>query len=88
MITIDTLSRLIDAVVAVYPNDESQPSVTLSKLKTGEYYGSILRYEKFGSNKKVVQSIKAETIGEVLRGLAKFLIDKEDAIRRLKEDIN
>lgn len=88
MITIDTLSKLIDATVAIYPDDPSQPSVTLSRLKDGMYYGSIVRYlTRFGADKKVVHVTKAETIGAVLRNLAKFLVDKEDAIKRLKDDI-
>ncbi len=40
----DLVKCSLDAILAAYPTDQTAPSLTLSKLPTGEYYASVCVY--------------------------------------------
>lgn len=72
------------AVCAEYPDDPSTPSVVLSVLKDGSWYGSIVRYsQKFGEGKNVLCRETAPSLSEVVEKLAKSWLDRRTARDRL-----
>ena len=65
------LEKLTAAVSFVYRQDQTSPGVLVSKLNN-DFYGSILRYEgPFGNSKKVVCSVRAQTLPSTVQELAK-----------------
>lgn len=85
---IDTLGKLVRAVCAAFSEDQTRPSVTLSYLRTGQFYGSIVRYqERYASDKKVVFKATDETIDAVLKSLAQQLLGDKDAMDQLRDAI-
>lgn len=64
------LERMIDALCEQFAEDPSTPSVVLSKLKNGQYYGSLVRYtEAFGQGKQVLYKTMEPTLDEVFAAL-------------------
>ena len=73
------MESLLTALVEQFPDDPSTPSVVLSKLPNGNYYGSIVRYSKpFGEGKSVLFRCQAATVGEILSKFAEQLGVKVD----------
>lgn len=65
------LTMLIDALTSQFAEDPSTPSVVLSKLENGQYYGSLVRYtERFGQGKSVLFKCSHDALDEVFKDLA------------------
>lgn len=87
-VTKETLALLLTAIAETWSTDPTQPGLVLSHLKTGKYYGSIVRYnQSYGNSKNVVVQATCDTVGEVLRSLAHSLLAKRDAIDALREAV-
>lgn len=74
-----------------FPNDHTMPSLILSRLKSGEFYVSVARYDgSFGAGKKVMFSAKSKVSlqdaqSEVINWWLKTLNPGRSAIDQLKE---
>lgn len=56
----DILEALVASTCAALASDPSQPSITLSKLTTGQWYASVCRYtQPYGDGKVTVCSARA-----------------------------
>lgn len=64
------MKDIIDALCDTFTEDPSTPSVVLSRLENGNYYGSLVRYsESFGKGKQVLYKCEKETPELVLNEL-------------------
>ena len=59
--TLELIDKLADAVSFKFKEDATSPNVTISKLKNGHYYCSVVRFAKNGGVQKKVVVCKAET---------------------------
>ena len=55
------IDKLTSAVSFKFKDDGTSPNVTISKLRNGHYYCSVVRYAKSGGVQKKVVVCKAET---------------------------
>lgn len=55
------IDKLTSAVSFKFKEDGTSPNVTISKLRNGNYYCSVVRYAKSGGAQKKVVVCKAET---------------------------
>lgn len=55
------IDKLTSAVSFKFKEDGTSPNVTISKLRNGHYYCSVVRYAKSGGTQKKVVVCKAET---------------------------
>lgn len=67
--TEDLLTKLIAAVCYSYNSDGTCPNVTISKLKNGNYYASVVRY--IGGRKKVMCKSENKQLQTCLSELSK-----------------
>ena len=80
---------LVSAVAAEYADDPSQASVTVSKLKTGEHYISVVRYtQKYGDGKKVVVSSRNKDFGAAVREVSATWLGQKTAKQQLARSID
>lgn len=84
----ETLGLLLTAIAQTWPGEQTQPGIALSRLPHGQFYGSICRYrDQYGNGRYVVHSHTADTVGEVLRNLSEFMIDKIETMTKLREAV-
>lgn len=57
----DLIDKLTTAVSFKFKEDGTSPNVTISKLRNGHYYCSVVRFSKSGGTQKKVVVCKAET---------------------------
>lgn len=68
------LEEIVKKIAENFPDDPSQPSLVLSALKNGKYYGSVVRYtESFGGGKQVTFKTMKDTVDEVLKAIMEVL---------------
>lgn len=68
------LEDIVKKIAENFPDDPSQPSLVLSVLKNGKYYGSVVRYtESFGGGKQVAFKCVADTVDEILKKIEEVL---------------
>lgn len=80
------LPRLIQGVSAYYRADPTTPSVILSHLPSGKYYASIRRYESsYGRDGKVLVSATEESLGEVIKTLARKWLEFLEPLDNLRK---
>lgn len=92
--TLDLIDKLTDAVSFKFKEDATSPNVTISKLKNGHYYCSVVRYTKSGGAQKKVVVCKAETadlsesVKSVVASFLKVAQTQPDPIRDLDKLAN
>ena len=83
----ERLERLVRAVCETYRKDATSPSVVVSLLEDGQWYGSIVRYGgRYATNKIVLMSYKGTDVHDVVYNLANMWltsIGRGDAIENL-----
>lgn len=73
-----------------FPEDHTMPSLILSKLKSGEYYVSLARYDgSYGAGKKIMFSAKSsvslhDALAQVIEFWLKYINPGASAIEQLK----
>lgn len=84
--TVELLQTLVAAVVNEFPRDPSAPSILISWLQRDQlWYASIVRYARaFGEGKTVVVNVKAASVGEALKRLAKAWIGDPEPKKKLQ----
>lgn len=83
----ERLEKLVRAVCETYRKDATSPSVIVSLLEDGQWYGSIVRYGgRYATNKIVLVSYKGCDAHDVVYNLAQawlISIGRSDAIENL-----
>lgn len=82
--TIGTIEKLLSVIRSTWPSDKCSPGLVFSKLKDGQYYGSIARYANFADQKQVIFNAKADTFEEVVRRLGRAIVDKQTEVADLR----
>lgn len=59
--TLELINKLTSAVSYKYKDDATSPNLTISKLRNGHYYCSVVRYAKSGGSQKKQVVCKSET---------------------------
>ncbi len=78
-----TLSLLLKAISARWPNDRIKPGVVLSYLGKEQCYASICRYPQSYTTKEVVFKSSAPSFDEAINQLAQWLVGYEEPIDKL-----
>lgn len=81
MNTDQLLDKLTEAVSFKYKEDQTSPSVLVSRLKTG-YYCSVVRYGgAFARDKQVICSARGTTLQTTLKTLASDFVKSAGQVR-------
>lgn len=83
VITIDTMEKLLSVIRSTWP-DKCSPGIVLSRLKGGEFYGSVARYANFADQKQVMFWAKSETLEGVIRELGHQMLNKVNELADLQ----
>ena len=59
--TLELIDKLTNAVSFKFKDDATSPNLTISKLRNGQYYCSVVRYAKTGAVQKKVVVCKSTT---------------------------
>lgn len=78
------IEKLTKALSFKYPNDRMMPGVTISYLRSGEFYVSLLRYTP---EKSVIYKNQSVDLSTALMNAAKFLT-REKAERNALDELN
>ncbi len=70
---LNVLEKLNNAVSFQFKKDGTCPNVTISKLRNGNFYGSVVRYPS--KDKKVVCKAVSPTLEELIPNLAKAFLN-------------
>lgn len=88
--TLEAFQLLLQAIPELYPRDNVAPGLTLAYLPSGNFYGSICRYEGStaqGSRREVLFAKQAATFEELISMLAETLLTKTEHVQKLKLNI-
>lgn len=88
MNSFDLLDKLVKAVCFIFDSDPTRPGVTISSLRNGQYYCSVVRYLKPG--KVVVCSASSVSLHEALNHVSFKLLESykvKNPIEELAEAI-
>lgn len=80
----DLLVTSLQAIRAAYPNDQWSPGLTISHLKEGDFYCSMVRYPKGWGDKTVATKAKGVDLESAVRGCMSTWVNGPDAIAKLK----
>lgn len=70
----ERVEAIIETLCSQFQDDPSTPSLVLSKLSDGKWYGSLVRYsEPFGKGKQVLTKCSHDTVDGVLSHLEEQL---------------
>lgn len=84
-ITLDTTTKLIRLASSLWPDDQTRPGLTLAFV-AGQFYGSIVRYRgQLGTGRIVQYKCRAATLPEIIRELARQILDDKSLVDDLKE---
>lgn len=73
----DLVVKLANAVSFKYKEDKTCPGVTVSRLKNGDYYCSIVRYDgPFAKEKVLVAKSRAEDLQSALVSVSQTFLNK------------
>lgn len=87
--TLELIDKLADAVSFKFKEDATSPNVTISRLKNGHYYCSVVRFAKNGGVQKKVVVCKAETtkledsVKSVVASFLKIAAPQPDPLQKL-----
>lgn len=88
MNSFDLLDKLVKAVCYKFGSDPTRPGVTISSLRNGQYYCSIVRHLK--PNKVVVCSASKASLPEALQEVSFLFLEdykEKDPMQELAEVI-
>jgi hypothetical protein len=87
--TSELLDKLTKAVSFKYKGDKTAPGITISSLKNGQYYCSIVRYSgAFAKGKEVVCSAKGSDLFIAIRDAAQSFLSKATITRDPLQELN
>jgi hypothetical protein len=83
MTTEQLMDKLTKAITFQYKTDATAPGVTVSSLKTGEYYCSVVRWAGVAKNAKktVVCKARGTSLDSTLKDLAQQFLNLNQAPR-------
>lgn len=91
---VQLIDKLTTAVSFKFKDDGTSPNVTISKLRNGHYYCSVVRYAKSGGSQKKVVVCKAETsnledsVKNVVAAFLKIAAPQPDPLQELDKLAN
>lgn len=91
---VQLIDKLTTAVSFKFKDDGTSPNVTISKLRNGHYYCSVVRYAKSGGTQKKVVVCKAETsnledsVKNVVAAFLKIAAPQPDPLQELDKLAN
>ena len=72
------IALITDAIQYKFMTDKSAPGLTIAKLKNGEMYASVVRFNApFGKDKRVEYKAHGSNLIMVLRSVAQQIVDGE-----------
>lgn len=92
--TLELINKLTNAVSYKYKEDATSPNLTISKLRNGHYYCSVVRYAKSGGSQKKVVVCKSETpnledsVKNVVNAFLKIAQPQPDPLQELDKLAN
>jgi hypothetical protein len=88
------IDKLTNAVSFKYKEDATSPNLTISRLRNGHYYCSVVRYAKSGGTQKKVVVCKSETanledsVKNVVNAFLKIAQPQPDPLQELDKLAN
>lgn len=86
------LNLITKSLTYLYKDDKTCPGITLSRLRNGDFYISISRYDgAFARDKRIIFKDRSSSLDSLLKNAAEFIVVQEktdNPISQLQKIIN
>lgn len=76
--TDEYVKLIAESLTFLYGDDMTCPGIILSRLKNGNYYVSLSRYDSaFGKGRRIIYKSQAADMEEVLKNAAEYIVKQK-----------